>query len=251
MTEEQAPGPEISADLLHIAPSSKKADRDYQWFAVILAGRENEDACLRAMGGGWEPVPRNAMPAESTSSAELIERKGMRLYERSAAVSEQIRSDQVQRALRDVEAVLRRSHRQNDPYPPARREEILAAAGPYADKWQRFHHLRSRIESHPRGSLLVLHEETIHPRVRPILARFWQALLQVRVVYLPRDESEIADRQGTSYAEWGWCKKDLVRERLIPTRLPQHRFVVRTFTLNIPKLPPIPWRKVWGKIRRR
>lgn len=249
MTEEtRAPRPETDLDLLHIAPGSKKAYRDYQWFAVMLMGHENQDAHLRALGGGWQPVPRDAMPSEASFSADLIERKGMRLYERPAEVSEKIRDEHLRRALRDMEIVGSRSYRGSDPYPPARRQEVLAAA---IDAWRRFHELRSRVESHPRGSLLVLHEATIPVCLRPILARFWQALLLFRVVYLSRDESELADRQGTSYAEWGWCKKDLVREHLLPTRLPRYKFVVKTFAIKIPKLPPIPWRRLRDKLRRR
>lgn len=242
MTEEtRAPGPEMNVDILHIAPGSKKADRDYQWFAVTIMGCENQDAHLRAVGGGWQPVSRAAMPSEASFSADLIERKGMRLYERPAEVSEKIRDEHLRWARRGMEAV--GSHELG--------QEILAVADPYIDAWKRFHELHSRIESHPRGSLLVLHEATMPARFRPVLARFWQALLLFRVVYLSRDESELADRQRTSYAEWGWCKKDLVRERLLPTRLPRFKFVVKTFAIKLPKLPPIPWRRWRDKLRRR
>lgn len=228
MTDEtQASGPERPRpDRLAIAPEAKNPVYDYQWFAMSIHGTSRaEDSDRRTKDGGWIPVARTDMPAEISGHDEFIQRAELRLFYRLRAMSDKASLADIEMALapiRHIERVMRWDGRGSvpgnigtTPPPP-----------PYYDPLPR----KTRIEKHKRGRLLVIHEATLPKKWRILAHRHQYAAQWLRIVYLPRDESEMANRTGMSYADWGWAKTDLYREGHIgKIMVPRHRRARKTF----------------------
>lgn len=258
MTDEtQTPGFEREArdarDPLSLSGALKKPELDYQWFRV---SDPPSRWSMNPDDGHWTPVPRADMLSETSHSEEFIQRWEMRLFCRPMYLTEDARKEGMEIALAPI-TTLEDIHYGTAPAPPMRPLRWLATARSASeDRWEPAWARRNRFETEDktaswgdapnRGKILILHHYRIHRRLRPWAARFWRALLLCRVCYLTYDESELAERQGTTFGAWAWAKRDLLREGVIPYYLPQFKFTVRTFEIKIPK---VPYRRWWAKLR--
>ena len=262
--ETQASGPErkrANPDHLHIAPESKQSDQDYQWLAMSVLGKSRADSIHRfTKDGHWAPVGRADMPEEFSDSEDFIQRDELRLFCRPMYLTEEARKEDYEEAYRPVgylEGVL---FGRSNAHPPMRPSPLFSGpalwASDYSPKpvWEPQWERRTRFETEgttswgkpKRGRILILHQYWVRSFLRPWLARFWQPLLRCRICYLSYNESEIAERQGTTFGQWAWAKRDLLREGMIPLHRPQFRLTVKTFDVKFPK---VPWRQWAARLR--
>lgn len=229
MTDEtQASEPERVVrppDPLSLTPESKNPFYDYQWHAV--GGFAKNTSRDLEEDTGWVAVPRDAMPTEQSSSDEFIQRREMRLYFRPRAMSDKARTVDIENALapiRTIEAILHGGGggfpglQGNIRVPP---RHAFKEPERVQEDWPT---RKTRIEKHKRGRVLVVHEATLPKKWHTWAHRHQYAAQWLRIVYLPRDESEMANRMNLSYADWSWAKIDLYREGNIGMiMVPRHR----------------------------
>lgn len=269
MTDEPASGPEkndaSARDPLALAADSKNPELDYQWFrwgtSATGTPRVGDMAPER---GGWQPVARQDMPKEPSHNNEFIQRWEMRLYARARGLSERAKMEAMAQALAPVQAIEAALFgRYPSPWSGMGSADYRTVArlprggggydAPPAKEWVPFLPRRNGFESEGkyswepnRGRILILHQYLVNPRLWPWLLRFWRSLLRCRVCCLPHEEAELAERQGTSFGQWAWAKRDLLREGVIPYRRPQFKFTVKTVEI---KLPKVPWRQWVARLR--
>lgn len=203
-------------DPLHLAPAALDPELAYQWFRVSIMGQPDSTLACRAQY--WDPVLRVDMPREPSTSDEFIERGALRLYARPKAVSRAMSQEATDEALEQVRILDQiMGHVPYDRPAPAKR--TLAPA-----EWQyvpRPHKLLTWFDRHPRGILLTIHEDKLGARaarcLAPLLKAHQYRLTRLRVIYLPRGETEMADYMHLSYATWGWGKIDSVRSGDLPS----------------------------------
>ncbi len=158
------------------------------------------------------------MPDEPSDDAEFIQRREMHLFTRLKTLSDAVRRAQFEQANRAITfprayglgaGVSDRPLRQ--PHPRAGSSATTPLWRPTKAKSGRYRPSRSG-QYHGRGRVLVVFEESLHRRLVPIVAALWQILAAGRVLYMTRNEREMAERHGTDYADWAWAKIDLLRE---------------------------------------
>jgi hypothetical protein len=207
-------------DPLHLSSTAKNPYFDYQWHPVggLAVGPWSRYRQQSDGDTGWIAVSRNAMPNEPSNSDEFIQRAEMRLFFRLRAMSGKARLEDIERALAPVRKVdaMRSGHGFPGIAGNIRVPERAAFKEPERAQayWPA---CKTRVEKHKRGRVLVIHEMSVPKKWRAWAARRQWRPLNWRIAYLSRDESEMANRQGTSYADWAWAKIDLFRERQIPS----------------------------------
>ncbi len=193
-------------DLLHINQSSKVADKDYQWFRSKDAPNPHLWRSPNLLV--WTAVLRSTMPNESSDNEDFIQRGYVQLFECQKSHAEEERARDLKRALDCVEVV--KSAATLKIFLP---EEISSRIPATHIEFTR-HKLKSGITKHPRGRVYILHEITIErSRFRKLLMWNVRVLALCRIVFLSHDEAEMANLQGTTYAEWAWHKMDYLRGR--------------------------------------
>ncbi len=255
---DQAPGPrkeDPRLDPLYLDPTSKDPAMDYRWFRVD----SNTQWKLRPEFG-WSAVPVESMPQEPSHEPIYIQRMEMRLYQRTKERAEQANTAALEKALNPLNEInewLFPWWRLYDPWDkvePVLGLKRLPSAAPYVETARRRDPPKSRIENHKRGKLLVIHEQTVPSWVAVILDRYQYGLTRLRLVYLPRGEAEVADYMWLSYADWAWARKDLVRERQIPSPGPGVRRLVITVKwpkITMPKISTPGWvKRLTGRLKR-
>lgn len=196
-------------DPLFIAPESKNSEFDYQWFDV-----ERLQPWRSLSDKGWVRVSRDAMPNEPSDEEDGVTRNELALYCRIKALSEEAVFRQIAEALAPVKVMERvRRGEASVPHGPATHPARSTSDARLREIWVP---RRNGIEKTKGGyCVLVLHQETIHLRLQPWIAAAAAHLLRFRIVYLSRDESEMANRCNMTYGEWAWHKRALIREGLI------------------------------------
>jgi hypothetical protein len=91
-------------DEFYVDPASVPSGWSYEWKRHTILNKEDPSYQVDTMRRGWTPVPANRHPEMMPTgwSGDTIDRKGMRLYERPATVTDHFKARDLSKARDQV-----------------------------------------------------------------------------------------------------------------------------------------------------
>ncbi len=203
MSEEQSESRDsewLIYDPLRIEDRSKDPEKSYQWFrskdeSITWPWRSPEYK-------GWALVLREEMHTEPTDHDEFIQRNEMRLYWRTRVLSDAAVFSNIKTALDQIKNV---EARNNTIIVPDYPKNYI----PPDKKWMPAR--KSGMYKYKKRRIFIVHGIYAAPLMRICkfyIKRHQRMFATCRIVYLSWDEADMAYKQGTSYTEWAWRKRD-------------------------------------------